>query len=860
MSNPSEPSSAHPSAQPQPSGDAHLRAGLQALAQKRYSAAIAAFEAVSAANASSNQRLQARIGLVKAYSKLGRWQTAHALWQPLAHHRNPQVQAWSQRWLATAAVHLAQPQPEQPLAKAGQTSEVSDRSGFTPLAPAAASSASGSLLPAQAAPNSPQAKSQPAGKSAQGFDSVAKPESQLGASLGSAEPTLVPKSLESVSDLAPKSAPESASELASKLAPESDQAPIPAGSLFHYQQLNSKTGAAPNLPTPEGSNTLAQDLPQNLSQDPPQAATAAAKSAPRIRPKPLSPLKLWSVMGLSAIALQATLYWLAAQLQGLINELFQQLHQLTVLIPPVYLDYRLGLIVGLLLLSLLLVSPWAMDFLLSQLYGQRGLSTQRLKADFPETLRTLRRASQQQGWPLAELRLLPQPEPLCFSYGWHPSNVRLVVSQGLLEQLEDSELAALCAYETGHLQLGELPLMSALGLLLFVIHQGYWQSARWGDRQRLGWVRIGAGLAASACYSLFWGLRLLGLWLSRLRSDYCDRVALDLIQDPSHYAQGLLKLAGAMAAQAQQQRYTSPLLEGLDLLMPLSHLSSLSLGSCLEGSNSTLEALTAWDRQNPYRRWLAWKLPQALLGERLALIAAAGGDFGLPAEGQSSSAGLSAGRPSRLHLPTLLAQGAPLAGLVIGLAVAMLLWFIGGVTQAFDGWLLSWLYGDSSVLKAMALLGFGIGLMLRINPLFPDIKGNRTPNPTVSSLLENPLALPADSQPVQLQGQLLGRPGLANWLCQDVLLQTSTGLVRLQVLSALGPWGNLLTSGSKPQFWRDRDAIVVGWVRRGGLVYLDVDRWQIGGKTWEIANAPLWLTLISLAACLWSVVILFRGY
>lgn len=837
MSNPSERSSAHPpSAQPQPSAEAHLQAGLQALAQKRYSDAIAAFESLSVTKASPNQRLQAQIGLVKAHSKLGRWQAAHELWQPLAQHRNPQVQAWSQRWLAVAVVHLAKPQPEQSL-EAGQVStEVSDRSGFTPLgaaasSPTGASSAQSQPLTQTPAPNLSRAKNQPTASQpiAQGIDS-ARPDPPLGAPPNLAEP-----------------------HLKSAMASESDQTPIPASSLFHYQQLNDKTGAAAHLPTAKERDNLAQ----NPLQNPPQAA-AAIKLAPRIRPQPLSPLKLWSVMGLSAIALQVTLYWLAVQLQGLINGLFRQLHQLTVQIPPVYLDYRLGLIVGLLLLILLFISPWGMDLLLSQLYGQRALSAQRLKADFPETVRTLRRASQQRGWPLAELRLLPQPEPLCLSYGWHPNNVRLVVSQGLLEQLEDSELAALCAYEMGHLQFGELPLMSALGLLLFAIHQAYWQSAQWGDRQQPGWVRAGAGLVASACYSLFWGLRLLGLWLSRLRSNYCDRAALNLIQDPSHHGRGLLKLARGMAAQVQQQGYTSPLLESLDLLMPLSHLSSLSLGSCLDDTN--LEALTAWDRQNPYRHWLAWRLPQALLGERLAMIATAGGNFGVSAEDKPSPTRQRLGRASRLYLPTLLAQGAPLAGLIIGVATAMLLWFIGGVTQAFDGWLLSWLYGDRSVLKAMALLGFGIGLMLRINPLFPNINVSQAIQPTVNGLLENPLALPADSQPVQLKGRLLGRSGLANWLCQDVLLQTSTGLVRLQVSSALGAWGNLLTSGSKPEVWRDRNATVIGWVRRDALLHLDVDRWQISGKTWAVANAPLWLTLISLAACLWSILILFRGY
>ncbi|HEY9764654.1 MAG TPA: hypothetical protein V6D07_19155, partial [Trichocoleus sp.] len=196
-----------------------------------------------------------------------------------------------------------------------------------------------------------------------------------------------------------------------------------------------------------------------------------------------------------------------------------------------------------------------------------------------------------------------------------------------------------------------------------------------------------------------------------------------------------------------------------------------------------------------------------------------------------------------------------------GLAIAMVLWFLGGIVNAFDWWFLSWLYQDISILRASAFLGFGVGLLLRINRLFPDVsRSTLRANPDLKGLLNRPLDLPIDSQPVELQGVLIGRSGIANWLCQDVILKTSSGLIRLHILSSFGPFGNFFSTLAHPETWKGQAATVSGWARRGATVWVDVERCRIGGKVLALANHPLWTTLLSLAACLWGVRILFRGY
>ncbi|HEY9736897.1 MAG TPA: M48 family metalloprotease, partial [Trichocoleus sp.] len=681
-----------------------LQRGSQAVQQQDYAGAIAAFEALRHPQVPASYQVKAQIGLIRVYTRLGDGAAAATLCRPLTNHPNPQVKSWAQSTLSTLTRNSTPATAEPPVASPSTVSadsagapRQSDRSGFMPLAPAS------SEAPSPQTPSAPVSyKLQPGIPAATPSQPTASPADQSGERLS----TQFGKS--SIQD-----------ELA-------QGEPTVTASLFHYQRLNQSghlplrsADIDPAPLSPAVSTSVETSPPDNLAAN--DGEPLPPHPLPFQAPAPLPPLKLWIALGTTAVSLFWLIYWLVGFTQGLIEALSLRLYRLTPALRPVNFDSHYSVAIGVGLVALLLASPWVMDFLLRYLYRQKVLLPRQLKIDAPDTVRTLRQMCQQKGWPLPELRLLPDQAPLCFSYGWWPSNMRIVVSQGLLEQFEDAELASLYAYEMGHLQHWEMPLMSGLGTLLFLVHQGYWQSAQWGDRQRIALLRALAGLLASLCYGLFWLLRKAGLWLSRLRSQYCDRTAVTLTQNPTVHAQCLLKLTHSLASHIEQKGYTSPLLESLDLLTPLSQQIALSPGSCLTPSNLT--AITAWDRQNPYRRWLLWNLPHPLLGERLLVLERSGAGLGLlSAADAKAGIRISGGTQGRSYLPVLLAQGTPVVGLLIGLALAMLLWFLGGVMEAFDGWLLSWLYQDVSVLKGITLLGLGIGLMLPINRLYPEIR------------------------------------------------------------------------------------------------------------------------------------------
>ena len=171
------------------------------------------------------------------------------------------------------------------------------------------------------------------------------------------------------------------------------------------------------------------------------------------------------------------------------------------------------------------------------------------------------------------------------------------------------------------------------------------------------------------------------------------------------------------------------------------------------------------------------------------------------------------------------------------------------------------MYGDWAIIKGCLPIGFSIGTLVRINSFFPDIKPSTVQKePSLSHLLANPTALPVDSHPVRLQGKLLGRRGISNWLGQDLMLHSPSGLIKLHYVSLLGLLGNFLSSQSvRPWNLVGRQIIAAGWFRRGATPWLDIETLRTQSGQTSYSGHPVWSTLLAGAVAVWGVYIILRG-
>jgi hypothetical protein len=345
--------------------------------------------------------------------------------------------------------------------------------------------------------------------------------------------------------------------------------------------------------------------------------------------------------------------------------------------------------------------------------------------------------------------------------------------------------------------------------------------SQWGDTRANTILRLTAAAIASLAYGVWWLLSGSAVWLSQLRLYYSDRTACEITGNPNALTRALLKIAQGVALDIQQQEHTSWLLESLNLLTPIDYRQAIALGNF--DSPTQLEHILAWDCLNPYRYWLSINNTHPLIGDRLQRLNRIAQYWHLETELNLLKRQKA---EDNSQIPNLfLLQGAPFFGIALGFAFGYLTWLIGaiGILLGIDQ--LAWMYGDWTIIKGCLPIGFSIGTFIRINSFFPDIKpATVQTKPSLTDLLANPNTLPIHSQPVRLQGKLLGRRGISNCLGQDLVLQSPTGLVKLHHFSWLGPFGNLLSNQLlSPKNLLGQTISATGWFRRGATSWLDID-------------------------------------
>ncbi|MEL7330234.1 MAG: M48 family metalloprotease, partial [Cyanobacteria bacterium J06559_1] len=487
-----------------------------------------------------------------------------------------------------------------------------------------------------------------------------------------------------------------------------------------------------------------------------------------------------------------------------------------------------------------LASPWLWDVWLRLTANRKPFSNQKLRNHSPEAAAVLAKQCTKRGWSFPTLWKLPTDVPLIFSYGWLPRNTRLVVSDGLLTQLEPDEIAALIAYEMSHWKSGYFALLSLQGFVLQLFHQLYWQLALWGNQQPV-YFKWPAGAIATLSYCAFWLLRLPGLWVSRVRTYYGDRAAAAATGNPNGLAKALTKLSFAGAASVEHQGYTPALLESVTLLLPVSPDSARYQ---LYG-RYPLSQLFAWDSLNPLRGWMSLGDAHPPLGDRLRLIMAYAQHWKL------DMAVVLPAPPRRrkgLSLQSwlvLFQQATPFVGFLMGAGVGVVLWVVGAIAHQADVPALDWMHNDMGLFQGCCLLGFGVGTLLWINPFFPDLSIEMPVSQDLPHRISDPNLLPASSLATRLSGTVMGRPGIANWLGQDLFLKTERGLHKLRYFSALGPFGNGVGLGDKPTAVIGKSVHVLGWFRRGTHPWIDVDKLRLANGHLLLATYPIFALLIA---------------
>jgi len=637
----------------------------------------------------------------------------------------------------------------------------------------------------------------------------------------------------------------------------------------------------PSIPEPETSKPeilegaeVRENSPEKVTTSKPEIGQwRQAERATKARKlKPMKLTRFWFEMAATAIAL----FWLT---RAILMLFMDKTNDFLVWLPrvrpiqPFYRDPTQNLAIALILLFVL--SPWLIDGLLKLRYGLETLPRTDLLKRSQEAHKLVRNFSKKKNLSNLTLKVIPLAVPVAMTYGCWPRFARIVVSQGLLDSLDEDEIATIYARELGHIEGWDFLVMSFATVLLQLPYSLYWLSAEGADRgaelvrrgfpdrvpqpaaKVLSYIIMGlrpvATVISSLAYGLFWLMRWLVLWVSRRRVDYSDRFACDLTTHPNALTRALLKIALGMAAEIKEKGQTTNFLEGFDLLLPVGVKQGMSIGSVAK--HASFESILQWDISNPYRQWLTVNNTHPLMGDRLQLLGFYAKFWKLETE-----LDWEVSQATRFDRQKLLLLGAPFFGVPAGLAVALAFWLIGGIFYLLNWWQVDWLLGDFWLLAGCLPIGYSLGTIIRINRFFPDIRPSKIlDDPSLPELLSSPEALPSDSQPVRLHGKLLGRSGTRGLLGQDLIIETSTGLVKLHHFSKFGPFGNLWPKSSRPCDLVGKSVTATGWWRRGATPWLDLDRLQAEGGKPIYSHHPIWSSIVAGVCALWGTYIIYRG-
>lgn len=758
-----------------------LQAGLNALKQGNYQTAITILNDFISQTESYSDALQAQIGLAVAYSRTGEVNTAIFLCESLRESESQQVREW-----ANISLEKLQTKQSKDRSKKAVETEVT---GFIPFDNSVSTSDLLNNL------SSPQVENW-------------------------SKPTNKPTNQESPGDEGHTDTFNTSNSIRE--------------TIRENHRINNQTNdnQTKNNQADKDSEATSEKS-KSSSEKSPRGLTIHWRKAPKAKmwqplPKPkLIPLRL--IMALTLVALFWTTRALLVLLMESVNHLLDWLPSLG---PLQFLYYDPSYFLLAIFTILWVASPWLLDILLSNFDTRRPLEKQQLNRYSPDANQLLIRYCQQKGWKLPQLFVSQESAPFAYSYGHLPRTARIVVSQGLLEQLENDEIATVYAIELGHITYGDVALTSLYSLITLPIYGLYQTISRWGDRFGNKSGRSLLGLFASFFYCIWWLLIGTSLWFSQLRHYYSDRRAAEISGHPNATIRALLKMAIGIAGDIEKQEQTSPLLESLNLLLPVGHKQSLSLGST--ATHISFESYLMWEYLNPYRWWFTINNSHLMMGNRIQRLCQIARQWRLETE-----LSIEKQQPLQIRHQSFFIGMAPWWGIPLGLLLGFLIWLVWQIAYAVEVLNLKWIYDDWNFLTGCILIGFSIGTLVRINLFFPEIKPSEIQtNENFISLLTNPASLPVDSNSVMLAGKLIGRCGTCNYLGQDLILQTNRGLLKLHHISWLGQAVN-------PQDFIGRQVLVRGWLRRGATPWIDIQilKTQSGKKinglhpTWSMIFA-----------------------
>ena len=475
------------------------------------------------------------------------------------------------------------------------------------------------------------------------------------------------------------------------------------------------------------------------------------------------------------------------------------------------------------------ISPLIVNWL----YDIDWISYEDFAREYPHLADSLDKVVAFNGIKVPRLGIIHDLNPNAFTFGWSKNSARVIITDGILEYLNEKEQNAVFSHELGHVVHSDFIIMTIVFaiplILLTVARWAYYASLFSGrrsssDSDEAAIMRVVLIAVMVLSYISYYLGYLISLIVSRIREYYADEHSAEVLEDPNALSTGLVKIAYGLLVDGNiKERNKSRVraLRGLGIFDPSAAkgLGIISVTTTGVLSMDVIQAAAAWDLFNPWAKLFQIKSTHPLPAKRIMRLNEQCEKYGVKPEIdftiarklKEEQAGKTLwdqflGDLFIKSLPTLIFIA------LIGLTIAS--WF------SLEGIIIMPLLSFQNILLMWGMGFFIIGFASLIKTRFMYKSGFSSYD--VVDLVTNVKVSPIRTVPAILEGKIVGKGVPGYYFSEDMYFQDNTGLMYVDYRFGI-KIVDLIFSLRRVRNLIGQRVKIKGWYRRGPIPYIQVD-------------------------------------